>query len=125
MMDILLILLGLEHDPGVEIGIYLSIQISAMDVRKASSGEGVRWYLSGSVDDDSILNLESLVMNSHDTPGSITLDLSGVEDLPSNGARGIALISKKLSMKGSSVEITGANDQVTRSLRYSGLIEDQ
>jgi anti-anti-sigma regulatory factor len=111
--------------PGGEIGKYPSIQISTMEVRKAATDGCVRWYLSGSVDDDSILQLESLVLNSQDRAESITLDLSGLNDLPSNGARGIAHISKKLSLTGGCVEITGANDHVARSLRYSGLIDDQ
>ncbi len=96
-----------------------------MQVRKAASDGCVRWYLSGSVDDDSILQLESLVLNSQDRAENITLDLSGLKDLPSTGARGIAHISQKLTLSGGCIEITGANDHVARSLRYSGVMDDQ
>jgi len=96
-----------------------------MDIRKAASDDGVRWYLSGSIDDDSILHLESLVLNSQDMGGRVTLDLSGLESLPSNGAKSIAHISKRLSLKCKDFEITGANHHVTRSLKYSGLMSAQ
>ena len=75
--------------------------------------------------EDSILKLESLVLNSYDRGSNITIDMSGLTDLPELGTRGMGHIAEKLEDSGSSVTIIGAQGAVSKKLKHSGIIKDQ
>jgi len=96
-----------------------------MEVSRIDEQGGVKWVLAGDMDEDSVLELESMVLNSRDRGSDIIIDMSDLTDIPDIGAMGMGHITKKLERLGSSVNIIGAKGSVSRKLRNSGVIDDQ
>lgn len=96
-----------------------------MEVSRIESDGKIKWVLSGTLDEDSILRFESLVLNTHDRGADVTIDLEGLVGMGKMGARGLGHITSKLQSSGSSVDIVGADSPTSRMLRISGAIEDQ
>ena len=96
-----------------------------MEVSRIDGQGEVKWVLAGVMDEDSVLGFESVVLNSADRGSNITIDVTGLTDMPDIGTRGIGHITEKLEGAGSSVNIIGAKGSVSRKLRNSGLLSDQ
>lgn len=96
-----------------------------MEVSRIDGRGEVKWILAGEMDEDSVLKLESLVLNSQDRGSDVVIDMTGLTDIPDIGTRGMGHITKKLEGAGSSVNIIGAKGSVSTKLKNSGLIMDQ
>jgi hypothetical protein len=89
-----------------------------MEVKRSLSDSAVIWSVRGQLDDDSILHLESMVLNSHDRSEKVLLDISGVTNLPENTMKSITHMSEHLADSGRDFEVIGAGEKLTGSLKH-------
>ncbi|MFO8050991.1 MAG: STAS domain-containing protein [Thermoplasmatota archaeon] len=95
-----------------------------MEFKRCKAEREARWALSGELDDDSFLHLESLIMNSQDRGKDIELDLSGIMSISMTGAGGLRKVARRMSNSGSELKLVGANKEVRRKLEVLGLMGD-
>ncbi|MGA1872996.1 MAG: STAS domain-containing protein [Thermoplasmatota archaeon] len=96
-----------------------------MELKRIEERQCIRWVVEGDMDEDSVLSFESIITNSQDRGSDITIDLSGLTDLPNMGARGMGIITRKLEERGTCVSIVGAKGRVKERLKVSGVLKDQ
>jgi anti-anti-sigma regulatory factor len=96
-----------------------------MEVSRINGHGEVRWILAGEMDEDSVLRLESIVLNSQDRGSDVVIDMSGITNIREMGPKGLNHIAQKIENTGSTVNIVGAKGNVSRKLRSSGIIDDQ
>lgn len=96
-----------------------------MEFRRCIGEKGACWTLSGSMDDDSYLELESMIMNSQDRGADLELDVSGLDDISMTGARGLREIARRFREQGSDLRIVGASEEVERRFKILGILDEE
>jgi len=76
-----------------------------MDVKRTFNRGGPMWVLSGDIDDDSALRLESMLLNSQWKGGAVTIDLSGIGHISIEGRKVFNRIYEGLRSRGGDVEV--------------------
>ncbi|MFW3146431.1 MAG: STAS domain-containing protein [Thermoplasmatota archaeon] len=94
-----------------------------MELRKCADPEKACWTVSGSMDDDSFMALESILMNSQDSDMDIMIDVSGLKGMTNTSASGFRQMAQKMEMSGRHLSIVGATGQLEQFLRAIGLLE--
>jgi anti-anti-sigma regulatory factor len=76
-----------------------------MELRRGISGKDLLWQVRGNIDDDSFLELETMVMNSGYSGEDLIIDLSDVGSISNSGRRSIDMIVRSAKDRGASVRI--------------------
>jgi len=95
-----------------------------MDLHKVA-GEGChKWMVAGDMDRGSALMMESMLLNSQIGDDEVVLDMSGLNQISSEGLTSIHHICSKLKMQGGSLKLIGAQGDVANHIRPLGLVAD-
>ncbi len=76
-----------------------------MELRRGFAGKDLLWKVRGSLDDESFLEFENMVMNSGYGGEDLVLDLSGVCSISDNGKRSLDRVITSAREMGAQVKV--------------------
>lgn len=76
-----------------------------MELRKGIAGKDLLWKVKGSLDDESFLEFETMVLNSGYSGEDLTLDLSDVQLISDSGRRSLDRVVRTAKERGAHVRV--------------------